>query len=300
MDLLDKIIKQFIFIFILSVLFTLIGEHTLAKSKLRSKPTLSSPILYLKQRLKKNQFPTPFINALLKNYEESKREQVVKLNVMGFLMSPDYSGHITPDSVERCRTFLNENSQTFMLAEKKYGVKKEIIVSLLWVESRLGDNHGNFHVASVFMSLLQSDHPTLVKTLLEDLSLRSPSPSKALIKKTKERAKIKGRWAVGELWNFYKMYKKNPSIISQLKGSYSGAFGYSQFLPSSYISWSKSFTPKKQPDLYSPQDAILSVANYLNKNGYKKSKPQSYKKALFHYNRSNDYGEIILKLSEKM
>lgn len=262
--------------------------------------TTSSPLVYLKQRLKKNGFPKSFIQALLKNYEESKREQVIKLNVMGFLMSPDYSGHISPDSVQRCRIFLTENKKVFTQAEKKFGVKKEIIASLLWVESRLGENHGSFHVASVFLSLLQSEHPELIQVLLEDLAVRAPSPTKSMIKKTKERAKIKGRWAIGELWSLYKMNKKDPTVITQLKGSYSGAFGYSQFLPTSYVSWAKSFNPKNPADLYLPQDAILSVANYLYKNGYKKNKPKSYKKALFHYNRSDDYGEIILKLSEKL
>lgn len=262
--------------------------------------TIAPPLVYLKQRLRKNGFPKPFIQALLKNYEDTKRDQVVKLNVMGFLMSPDYSGHISPDSVQRCRIFLTENKKVFVQAEKKFGVKKEIIASLLWVESRLGENHGSFHVASVYLSLLQAEHPQLTQVLLEDLVVRAPSPTKAMIKKTKERAKIKGRWAVGELWSLYKMNKKDPTIVSQLKGSYSGAFGYSQFLPSSYVSWAKSFNPKKPADLYSPQDAIMSVANYLHKNGYKKNKPKSYKKALFHYNRSDDYGEIILKLSEKL
>lgn len=259
-----------------------------------------SPTVYLTERLKKNGFSKPFIRALLKSYDDSKRDQVVKLNVMGFLMSPDYSGHISPDSVQRCRTFLNENQKVFAAAEKKFGVKKEIIVSLLWVESRLGENHGSFHVASVFLSLMQAEHPQLIQMLLEDLAVRAPSPTKAMIKKTKERAKIKGRWAVGELWSIYKMNKKDPTIVPLLKGSYSGAFGYSQFLPTSYVTWAKSFNPKKPADLYNPQDAIMSVANYLHKNGYKKNKPKSYKKALFHYNRSDDYGEIILKLSEKL
>ena len=270
-----------------------------ANRKVASNPP-SSPLVYLKQRLRKNGFPKPFIQTLLKNYEEAKRDQVVKLNVMGFLISPDYSGHISPDSVQRCRSFLTENKKVFTQAEKKFGVKKEIIVSLLWVESRLGENHGSFHVGSVFLSLLQAEHPQLIQVLLEDLAVRVPSPTKAMIKKTKERAKIKGRWAVGELWSLYKMNKKNPTVASQLKGSYSGAFGYSQFLPSSYVTWAKSFNPKKSADLYSPQDAIMSVANYLHKNGYKKNKPKSYKKALFHYNRSDDYGENILKLSEKL
>ncbi len=288
------------FLISLFLLFCILAltPHSANANTKTQKP--AKPLDYLKKRLQGNKFPKPFIEALLKNYDESRREQVVKLNVMGFLLSPDYSRHITPDSIERSRVFLNKNKKTLALAEKQFGVKKEIIVALLWVESRLGENHGTFHVASVYLSLLQSDHPQLTQMLLKDLGTKVPSPPSSMVAKTKERARTKGRWAVGELWSLYKMNKKNPKLVSQLKGSYSGAFGHPQFLPSSYLSWAKSFNPKKQADLYSMEDAIMSVANYLTKNGYKKNKPATYKQALFHYNRSQDYVDIILKLSEKL
>jgi membrane-bound lytic murein transglycosylase B len=255
------------------------------------------PVPYLEKRLKANGFPQSFIQLLLKNYDASKRDQVVKLNVMGFLLSPDYSTHTSPDGIQKCREFINAHSGAFQKAEKSFGVKKEIIASLLWVESRLGDNHGNFHVASVYLSLLLGEHPELIQVLLEDLKKRVPNPNKALIAKTKNRARIKSRWAIGELWALYKMNKANSTVVRDLKGSYSGAFGYSQFLPSSFVTWAKSYSGKRPPDLYNPDDAIVSVGNYLNKNGYKRGKEQSYRKALFMYNKSKDYGDTIIKLA---
>lgn len=289
---------QFILYLVVLVGVNSFFDHSLLASPKSLNP--STPLQYLKQRLKSNRFPSSFIRELLKNYDDSKRDQVVKLNTMGFLLSPDYSGHISEEAIKRTKSFMLEHQSALIQAEIKYGVKKEIITSLLWVESRLGENHGSFHVASVFLSLLQSDHPQLQPVLLADLEKRSPSPSPFLIKKTKERAKIKGRWAVGELWSLYKIYKKNPSILANLKGSYSGAFGLSQFLPSSYLSWAKSYQSNAQPDLYNADDAILSVAFYLYKNGYKKNKPKTYLKALYHYNRSHDYGETIIQLSQKI
>lgn len=260
----------------------------------------TGPSSIIEKRLKNNKFPKSFIKQLLKNYDASKREQVIKLNVMGFLLSPDYSGHISPVGIQRSREFLKKHADAFATAEKKYGVKKEIIVSLLWVESRLGENHGGFHVPSVYLSLLLGDSDESTHILMEELARKQPNPSRAMINKTKSRAKIKGRWAIGELWAIYKMNRKHPSTVATLKGSYSGAFGFSQFLPSSYVQWGKSYSQKKTPDLYDPRDAIISVAYYLSKNGYKKGKVGTYKKALFRYNKSNDYGDAILKLSAEL
>lgn len=290
--------QQFILYWVVLIAVSSIYEQSLFASPKSS--TSPNPLQYLKQRLKSNRFPSTFIRDLLKNYDDSKRDQVVKLNIMGFLLSPDYSGHISEDAIKRSKSFMIDHQSALNQAEQKYGVKKEIITALLWVESRLGENHGSFHVASVFLSLLQSDHPQLQPILLADLEKRSPTPSPLLIKKTKDRAKIKGRWAIGELWSLYKIYKKNPSVLENLKGSYSGAFGLSQFLPSSYLSWAKSYQSKAQPDLYNADDATLSVAFYLYKNGYKKNKPKTYLTALYHYNRSHDYGETIIQLAQKL
>jgi membrane-bound lytic murein transglycosylase B len=269
------------------------GKSTVARGSL-------STTEFLEKRLRSNGFPKKFIQLLVKNYDASKRDQIIKLNVMGFLLSPDYTGHVSANGEQRCKEFLREHSAPFAAAEKQYGVKKELIASLLWVESRLGDNHGNFHVASVYLSLLLGDHPQVAQMLQEDLRSKVDKVTRSLVLKTKERAKTKGRWAIGELWALYKINKLAPKTLERLRGSYSGAFGFAQFLPSSYVQWAKSFAKKTTPDLYEPGDAIMSVAYYLKKNGYRQGKEASYKKALFHYNRSRDYGTTILKLASNL
>ncbi|MEY4616612.1 MAG: hypothetical protein RJB66_1572 [Pseudomonadota bacterium] len=254
----------------------------------------------IEKRLKSKGFPKAYIEQLIKSYDSSKGEQVVKLNILGFLLSPDYSGHVTTDSIKRCREFLKKHDKAFEKAEVQLGVKKEIIAALLWVESRFGENHGRYHVASVYMSLLLAESEEYQQMLLTELKTKHPKPTVKMKALVKTRAATKGQWAVGELWALYKMNKKKPSTVAELKGSYSGAFGYAQFLPSSYLVWAKSFDEKKVADLYEPEDAIISVANYLRKNGFKLGKSKSYKKALFKYNHSDDYGSAILELAEKI
>lgn len=279
------------------ILVFFISIAAFAKAK---EPLSASSSQTVESRLRANGFPKPYINELLKFYDGSKRDQILRLNVLGFLLSPDYSGHVSPDAVKKCREFIKKNSKAFEKAEAQLGVKKEVIAALLWVESRFGENHGVYHVASVYLSLIQSEFPDAQSMLKVEIEKKHPHPTKKMLNLLKTRSESKSRWAVGELWALYRMNKKNPKTVTDLKGSYSGAFGYSQFLPSSYLVWAKSFDDKKMADLYAPEDAIMSVANYLRKNGFKLGKPKSYSKALFRYNHSDDYGNAILKLADQI
>lgn len=289
-----------IFLFIFCFSFFIVHENLYAQSKTQNITVQPSSTKHLRHQLKKNNFPTHFTERLLKNYNSKQKDYVIRLNVMGFLSTANYNGHLSNEALEQCRKFLNEYATVFTKAENRFGVKREIIAALLWVESRLGENHGKFNVANVYLSLIQSDHPDNFQMLKEDLKSKLGKPKKKDIKKVKVRSKTKVRWAIDELWSLYKMSKSHPKIIETLNGSYSGAFGMSQFLPSSYLSWAVSYDKNSKPDLYNPPDAIFSVANYLKKNGYKKNKPKSYKKALYHYNKSHDYGAIILKIADQL
>jgi membrane-bound lytic murein transglycosylase B len=86
-----------------------------------------------------------------------------------------------------------------------------------------------------------------------------------------------------------------------MKGSFAGAFGFPQFVPTSYEQWAKSPVARKAgPNLFRVEDAIFSVASYLSSNGWKAEDPASQKAALFHYNRSQDYGDTVLKLATRI
>ena len=93
------------------------------------------------------------------------------------------------------------------------------------------------------------------------------------------------------------MYKRDKNLVKGLKGSFSGAFGMSQFLPSSYVALATPLKKGQVPDLAKPGDAIASVAHYLKVNGWKKAQKRSHKRALMRYNNSEDYAEAILSLA---
>ena len=101
-----------------------------------------------------------------------------------------------------------------------------------------------------------------------------------------------------ELKALQTMHKRNAKALAGLKGSFAGAFGYPQFIPSSYVKWSRSQTKGKPADLTKPADAIESVAFYLKDNGWKKAE-KSHTKALMRYNNSDTYAAAIIELASK-
>lgn len=75
-----------------------------------------------------------------------------------------------------------------------------------------------------------------------------------------------------ELREFFQLYQKQGRDPFSYLGSYAGAMGYPQFMPSSYRRWAVSYGQTRYPDIWNNmEDAIASVANYLQKQGWRKN-----------------------------
>ena len=86
----------------------------------------------------------------------------------------------------------------------------------------------------------------------------------------------------------------------QVKGSWAGAFGIPQFIPTSVKAYGKDGDGDGIVDIESLDDAIASVANYLAIHGYSAADPQKSKKAVWHYNHSGEYVDCIIELRDKV
>ncbi len=255
---------------------------------------------YVEKKLKKSGFKPAFIRALKKNYETKHFETVVKLNVLLFLVTSDYHGvQVTEEGVKNVRSFLTKNQKFFAQAEREYGVSRHVIASLLWIETRHGENQGSFHVASSYLHLMQADRKPVIYFLQGKAIDYNSKVTKKQRREIVKRTKTKADWALKELQAMEKIYLRNTKLATTLRGSFSGAFGLPQFLPSSYQQYARASQKKAVADLYKPSDAICSVANYLKQHGWRASKNKSHLKALMKYNNSRDYAEAILKLAER-
>jgi membrane-bound lytic murein transglycosylase B len=116
-----------------------------------------------------------------------------------------------------------------------------------------------------------------------------------------------------ELEAYLILAKEEKLDIDSVKGSYAGAMGYSQFMPSSYRAYAKSFEEDGTRDLInSPEDAIASVANYLKVHKWQKGEPIASKATMTRKitglrkqelrpkNKVIDYTKIGFKPAEKL
>jgi membrane-bound lytic murein transglycosylase B len=125
-------------------------------------------------------------------------------------------------------------------AEQIYGVPAEMIVAIIGVETFYGRIKGNYRVLDA----------------LYTLGFHFP-----------KRAKF----FKSELGHFFRLTEQQGWQPESRIGSYAGAMGYGQFMPSSYISYAVDFDNDGATDLINnPVDAIGSVANYFKRHGWKK------------------------------
>ena len=149
---------------------------------------------------------------------------------------------LTEERLKAAKVFYRDYKQTLERAEMVYGVPSSIILSILGVETYFGKILGKH---SVFESLYT-------------LGFHYPPRSK---------------FFRSELRHFLILAKQENWDVFEPKGSYAGAMGYGQFISSSYISYAVDFNKDGQIDLFNPEDAIGSIANYFKKNGWKTSQP---------------------------
>ena len=137
-------------------------------------------------------------------------------------------------------SFMRDNSAALSAAQDKYGVPPAIVTAIIGVETMYGRISGNYRVLDA-LTTLAFDYPP--------------------------RAKFFRR----ELKEFLLLAQEEKRAATELKGSYAGAMGMGQFIPSSYRMYAVDFDGDGFRDIWkNPTDVIGSVANYLYVHGWRK------------------------------
>jgi membrane-bound lytic murein transglycosylase B len=242
---------------------------------------------------------TAFINKYIVKDNAKFDERFIKINVTGYLKPANYSYATSDIAIRKSKQFFRENSTVLNAAAKKYNIPKEIIVSILWIETRLGDYLGKNHIPSVFFSTALTNEPEYIE--LNNQVVRetdnSDSMKSVLLDRVKQRSDRKAKWAINELAAMSEIEKKFGIDFNTVYGSWAGAFGISQFLPSSFLNYAVDGNNDGKIDLFDKNDAIHSVANYLAKHKWGNTTEQK-RKAIWSYNNSNAYVDAVLKLAE--
>jgi membrane-bound lytic murein transglycosylase B len=242
-----------------------------------------------------------FVKLLMNDPRTAFNESLVRINVVGQRKKADYSHNYTPQAAEIVREFIDTNDSTLTAAEKVYGVPKEVISALLFVETKHGQVTGLHHVASVYLSVAMSTQPEYIeknKVAMREKFEGAEDEAQDLEGKIEQRAAKKAAWAVKELVALNKMQVISPMPVLALYGSYAGAFGWAQFLPSSYVRCAVDGNADGKINLFDMPDAVCSVANYLKLANWS-GEQSAQRRAIFAYNNSEDYVSAILALARR-
>ncbi|OFZ54019.1 MAG: hypothetical protein A2428_14865 [Bdellovibrionales bacterium RIFOXYC1_FULL_54_43] len=261
-------------------------------------PTSVEPIDYAVVKLRSAGISEGLISTVKQFHVPEERDWIVEMNVLGFLGKADYSAHLSHDAIRKCREFISAHHRQLVRVEKRSGVPKEVIAALLWVETKHGRHIGSHKVGHVYFSLLQADHPEVLKSTMIRLLNRAPAQAAETRQKVIDRSIAKSNWALIELRSLDAIQKSGRGSARDLVGSYAGAFGIPQFIPSSYLQWARPGLKARHADLFKMDDAIQSVAFYLKANGWKRKDQASHRSALLHYNRAQGYVDVILRIAQ--
>lgn len=150
------------------------------------------------------------------------------------------------------RMFLYDNKNVLEQVEKEYGVDKEVIVAILGVETNYGLSKGRYRAIDALSTLSFEYYP-------------------------------RNNFFKNELKSYLRYTYKNNLSPFDIKSSWAGAIGYSQFIPSSILAYGVDYDNDGKVDLInSSADAIASVANYLKNHGFKSNKYYFDKVAVNH------------------
>jgi len=140
--------------------------------------------------------------------------------------------HVTTAMVDNGVRFLKAHADTLARAEAQYGVPPEVITAILGVETRYGNYTGRTRVLDA-LATQGFDHPTRTDFFFSELTA------------------------------FFVLAEESGMDPTAPKGSYAGAMGWAQFMPSNIRRLAVDFDNSGTVDLWTPADAIGSIARYL-------------------------------------
>lgn len=170
---------------------------------------------------------------------------------------------LTEKRISEGKKFIREHEKILADAEKEYGIPVSVIAAVLGVETFYGQRMGNYRVIDA-LSTLAFDYP----------------PRANFFRK--------------QLEEFLILAREERQDELSLLGSYAGAMGYGQFIPSSYRSFAVDFDKDGMRDIWqNPADAIGSVANYLKAHKWQRGQPVTQRLTRISHDQSKLFGDQL-------
>jgi len=207
----------------------------------------------------------------------------------------NYDQFSTPESIERAQRYLQENITVMSTAEAAYGVDKRVITAILLVESRLGTVSGSRSALNILSTLAALTDPAFQEIFWHII----PPERRIPRERFNERVQKRAEWGYRELKALLRYAEREGLDPALIVGSYAGAVGYAQFMPTNILAYAQDGDQDGRIDLLVHADAIASIANYLKRHGWQPGiSREKQEKVIYAYNPSSYYVNAILKVAD--
>lgn len=254
----------FIFTLSLVLIFVLTGlNHALVE------PAYQNGLDELKADLQDQGFTSEELTSIFSDSRFQLYPQIVGRTGKGMNYLGKRFGLLSKDSIRRGKSFLTRYSASLKNAENTYGVQKEVIAAILRVETNFGLATGTYPILNSLTTM-------------------------AIIENRRSE------WARKEVAELLKMCKAQQKDPFTIRGSWAGAFGISQFIPSSYVNYAVDGNGDGTIDLMTMTDAMASVANYLKLHGWANDDPDGKRRAVYAYNHCDNYVNAVFAYAKAL
>ena len=257
-------------------------------------PAAAAQFNALKARLSADGFTPNHLDRVYANPEVTFDTRSVTLFFMHSEARLNYDQFTDNRNIRKARDYMQQHAVMLGEAERRFGTDKEIITAIILVETKLGTYLGKSFVLNTLSTLAALEDPALREIIWSQI----PKDRRLSRDKFEKRAQQKSQWAYKELKALLTYTQKEGINAPSIRGSYAGAMGISQFMPTNALTLAQDGNQDGRVDLFDHADAIMSVANYLRHHGwYQGIDDKKAYKVILRYNYSRYYANTILKIA---
>lgn len=207
-----------------------------------------------------------------------------------------YSPPVPDNTIRSCLDFMRQYADVLADIKTRHGVSADTVLSILLVETAFGINLGNDVALRALASMAATNTP-------ERLSLAGNGGQAQRVRPASLAATLrdKSRWAYNEVKALLRHTSAAGLDPCTLPGSFYGAIGLCQFMPSNIEIFGVDGDQDGSVNLFSVVDAMYSVANYLEANGWRSAGSAERKHAVIRtYNNDSFYASTVLGVSKRL
>lgn len=205
----------------------------------------------------------------------------------------NYKQFTQDNYIRAARDYMREHAQWFEKAERRFAVDPRVITAIILVETKLGSYLGRRSILNTLSTIAALTEPGPREFLWEQL----PEEGRFERSRYDQRADQRAEWAYRELKAFLTYTAMHAVEPTEVVGSYAGAMGIAQFMPTNILAYAVDGNEDGRIDLFEHADAILSIASYLKHYGWKPGLDRQQAGRVVHrYNHSRYYVDAILRI----